>query len=105
MAWEQRDNSGSLFKRKPEERKSERSSEYSGKAMIGGVEHYVDAWVKEDRNGKKYFSLSFKPINGAFRGSSPEPQRDYGRPMQPAPKYPSRSRDDDRGPPDDKIPF
>ena len=103
MAWEPRDMSGTLHKRKPEERRSERSSEYSGKVMINGQQFFIDAWIKEGQNGK-FFSLAFKPMDGAQRSSAP-PQRDYGRPMQPAPKYPSRSRDDDRGPPDDSIPF
>src|SRR5688572_14316161 len=105
MAWEQRDNSGSLHKRPQEERKSERSSEYSGSVMIEGKEYWIDAWLKTaQQSGKKFFSLSFKPKDGAGR-SSAAPHRDYGRPMQPAPKYPSRSREDDRGPPDDSIPF
>lgn len=60
MAYEQRDNSGSLFKNnKP---RNEKSPQFQGKAMIGGVMHFFDAWQKKTSNGETYFSCSFKAM-------------------------------------------
>jgi hypothetical protein len=108
MAWEPRDNSGTLHKRSEEERKSERSSEYSGSVMIEGREFWVDAWVKTaQQSGKKFFSLSFKPKDGAQRSSAP-PQRDYGRPLNDGGRYPPNGGGQApsyKRAPDDEVPF
>lgn len=56
MAYEQKDNSGSLFKNDRKEK--ETHPDYKGTVKIGGVEYWQSAWVKEV-NGKKYFSQSF----------------------------------------------
>ena len=58
MAYEQRDNSGSLFKN--EKKETENHPNATGSAMIGGVEYWVSAWTKKDKNGKPWQSLSFK---------------------------------------------
>ena len=52
MAYEQRDNSGSLFKN---DKKQEGDSKpnMSGKAMIDGVMYFFDAWTKTTGEGKK----------------------------------------------------
>jgi len=60
MAWETKDNTGSLFKNDKKEKPSQPNAR--GRAKIGGVEYFLDAWTKEDKNGNKYQSLSFKPI-------------------------------------------
>ncbi|TME75065.1 MAG: hypothetical protein E6I48_07795 [Chloroflexi bacterium] len=60
--FEQRDNSGALFRAKGEKR-SERSPGYSGKAMIGGVVYRISAWKKETRGGETFLSLSFRPAD------------------------------------------
>jgi hypothetical protein len=57
MAYEQRDNSGSLFKN--EKREKDTHPHATGSAMIDGVEYWVSAWTKEGKNGK-FQSLSFK---------------------------------------------
>lgn len=62
MAYEQRDNSGSVFVNDRKEKPNH--PDRTGKAMIGGVMYYVNGWLKES-NGKKFLSLSFKPIDGA----------------------------------------
>lgn len=113
MAWEQRDNSGALFKRSEDERKSERSSQYSGKVMVEGREYYIDAWIKDGQKGK-FFSLSFKPINGGAQARAPE-TRDYGAPrrqQQSAPHKPEQQNGQrqsryvpQHGVPDEEIPF
>lgn len=60
MAYEQRDNSGTLFKNDKREKDSHPHA--TGKAMIGGVMYYVSAWTKEGSKGK-FQSLSFKPVD------------------------------------------
>ena len=61
MAFEQKDNSGSIFKnRKP---KNEKSPPLTGNAMVGGVEYWVSAWTKTDKNGEKWISFSFQAKN------------------------------------------
>ena len=41
--------------------------DFKGNATINGVEYWIDAWTKErkDGSGRKFFSLRFKPKNGA----------------------------------------
>jgi hypothetical protein len=58
MQADKKDNSGALFSNKD---KPDAKSEYGGSAIIGGVDFWVNAWVKETKDGRKYFSLSFRP--------------------------------------------
>lgn len=60
MAYEMRDNTGSLFKN--DRKENENHADYTGKVLIAGVEYYQNAWVKTAKSGKKYFSQSFKPV-------------------------------------------
>ena len=60
MPYEQRDNSGALFRN---DRKTEPNhADYNGSVMIGGQEYYINAWLKDGKNGK-FFSLSFNVKN------------------------------------------
>ena len=60
MSDQQYDNElrGSLFKNDRKEK--ETHPDYTGTCQIQGVEYYMNAWVKEAKSGKKYFSFSFK---------------------------------------------
>lgn len=60
MAYETRDNSGSIFRN--ENKESENHPNGQGKCMVGGVMYYISAWVKTDKNGHKWQSLAFKPV-------------------------------------------
>ncbi len=95
MAFEQRDNSGALFKN--ERKEKDTHPDYKGNARLGGVDYDIAAWVKEAQGtGKKYFSLSIKPKEegmarraGADQGqsqarSAPEAQR---RGYAPSPQF------------------
>lgn len=58
MAYEMKDNSGSLFKN--DRREKDTHAHAKGTALIDGVEYWVDAWTNEARDGSKYQSLKFK---------------------------------------------
>lgn len=51
-------NSGVLFKN--DRRETDRHPEYTGNGNLNGVEFWINAWVKESKNGKKFFSFSFR---------------------------------------------
>ena len=57
MAYEHKDNSGSLFKN--DKREKDTHPNATGTCMIDGVEYYVSAWTKEGAKGK-WQSLAFK---------------------------------------------
>jgi hypothetical protein len=58
LAYELRDNSGSLFKNDKKETESHPNA--TGKVMVAGVEYWISAWTKEGAKGK-FQSLAFKP--------------------------------------------
>lgn len=68
--YQPRDNTGSLFVN--EQKRSDKSPDRSGKAMIDGKMYYVDGWIKSPQSGEgqKFLSLSFKPVEGNERQSS-----------------------------------
>ena len=57
MAYEQRDNNGSLFKNDKEGNQAR--PDYKGKAMVNGRLMYLSAWVKTTQGGQKYMSIAF----------------------------------------------
>jgi len=59
MAFEQRDNSGSIFRN--EKKEKENHPDYKGSCMVGGVEMWMSSWLKVGANGTKFMSFSFQP--------------------------------------------
>ena len=59
MAFEQKDNSGSIWvnDRKDQDTHPDRT----GSAKIDGVDYWVNGWLRKTNDGKPYLSLSFKP--------------------------------------------
>ena len=49
-------NRGVLFKEK--EKKSDKHPDYKGKLDIDGVTRYLSGWIKQDKNGNSFLSLS-----------------------------------------------
>lgn len=58
MAYEVKDNSGSIFKNTKKEKDTHPTM--TGSAMIDGVEYWVSGWTKESEKSGKWISLSFK---------------------------------------------
>lgn len=69
MAYEQRDNSGSIFKNDKKEKDTH--PDRTGSAMIDGKQYWVSGWVKQDRNGNPWMSLAFKPKEGRADRAAP----------------------------------
>jgi hypothetical protein len=66
MAFELKDNSGSLFIN--ERKEASTHPDRTGSAVIDGKHYYVNGWIKDGKKGK-FLSLSFKPkqASGASR--------------------------------------
>ena len=72
MAYEMKELSGSLFKNQKKEKDTHPNAQ--GSCLIDGVEYWISAWVKEDKNGNKWQSLAFKRKDEA----KPEPKKSGG---------------------------
>ena len=55
-------NSGALFKNNRKE--TEKHPDYTGSINVGGHDHWLSAWLKTDKNGNKFISLSVKRKDG-----------------------------------------
>ena len=60
MAYEKRDNSGTLGRNDRKEKDTH--PDHKGSAMIGGIDYWISAWIKTGPTGK-FFSLAFTPKN------------------------------------------
>jgi hypothetical protein len=56
----QRENSGILFKN--DRKESNNHPDYAGELNVGGVEHFINGWIKQGAKGK-FLSLSVRPKN------------------------------------------
>lgn len=54
-----RDNSGILGKNTRREKDTHPT--HSGQCTIDGKQYWISAWVKDGRDGSRFFSLAFKP--------------------------------------------
>ena len=62
MAYETKDNTGSLFKNTRKEK--ETHPDMTGSARIDGHDVWLSAWTKTDKNGGKYLSIAVKRKDG-----------------------------------------
>lgn len=105
MAYEQRDNSGSIFKNDRKEKDTH--PDRAGTAMIDGVMYYVSGWLKDGTKGQ-FLSLAFKRKDQPAEATLPTRQRGDGtsiseRAMPKGPAKRSIIPDDDMD--GDLIPF
>lgn len=115
MAYEQRDNSGTVFEN--DRKETDKHPDYTGKAMVGGVMYWASMWVKEKQDGTEFFSFSLKPMDDQQRQPQrqepryQEPQRQSRRvPAQGEPQQRQHAQQSRRAPSsfddmDDDIPF
>ena len=83
MAYEQRDNSGSIFKN--DYKKTSAQPDYTGNGMFNGVEGKISAWLKDGQRGK-YLSLAFTPKDElGERASAPKAPSSPSKTMTKAP--------------------
>lgn len=52
-------NSGALFKN--DRKETDKHPDYKGSLNVDGSEFWLSSWIKQDRNGKTYMSLSIQP--------------------------------------------
>ena len=96
MAYEQRDNSGSMIHNP--DKSGETMPDYSGSIMVAGKLYFCDAWEKSTRDGKAMFSIRVKEKKAQAPAPAPEPR------SAPAPRQAPKSSTgfDDMN---DDIPF
>ena len=58
MAWETRENSGSMFKNTRKER--ETHADMTGEINVNGTLYWLNGWRKIDKNGNPWLSLSVR---------------------------------------------
>jgi hypothetical protein len=75
MAFEMRDNSGSLFVNQRKQQPNH--PDFTGKIMVGGVSWRLSAWKKQTKDGKSYLSLSVRELTGEHE------ERDNGNRADP----------------------
>lgn len=103
MAFEQRDNTGSLFRN--DRASSDRHPSHKGTVMVDGVEYWISAWVKEGKKGR-FFSLAFEPKENRDdipfgsretkeSARQPAARSGHGQAAQGRPEAPRASEDED----------
>ena len=76
-----KNNQGAFFVN--DKRATDQHPHYSGSVNIEGVDYYVSIWANQSKEGKKFWSMKFKP-----KVQAP------AAPATPAPTHPA---DDDNG--------
>lgn len=72
-------NRGALFKN-DKEGGNPNWPDYRGSINVAGSDFWLDAWLKKDKKGKTYMSLSIKPKLQSDRSSVPTGGRNDPRP-------------------------
>jgi hypothetical protein len=63
VAFEQKDNTGAVFVN--DRKEQDAHPDRTGTARIGGVDYFVNGWLRKSKSGQPYLSLSFKQKNEA----------------------------------------
>lgn len=59
MAFQQKENTGALFRNDRKEKESH--PDYQGSLNVDGVDYWLSGWLNESKDGRKYFGLQVKP--------------------------------------------
>jgi hypothetical protein len=73
MAYEARDMSGSIFVNTKKEK--DNHPDRTGSCMIDGVEYWMNGWMKKDKNGQPFMSISFKRKDAPSAAASQKTSR------------------------------
>jgi hypothetical protein len=57
---DQREMTGTLSKNTRKEKPSH--ADYTGSVLINGEKYWLNGWVKDGKDGKKFLSLSARPV-------------------------------------------
>ena len=68
---DKKDNSGVLFK--SDKTDNERAPHYKGSIMVGGIDYWISAWVKDGKSGK-FMGLAVSPKDTNPPASKPLPK-------------------------------
>ena len=72
MAYENNNNSGSLFKN--DRKQNDRQPDYTGNAIVNGKTMRISAWVRTSRDGsRKFMSLAFEEVQAQAPAPAPTP--------------------------------
>mgnify|MGYP006278866467 FL=1 len=71
MAYEKRDNSGSMFKNNRKRQDSD--ANLTGSIMVDGKEYWINGWTKTKDDGEKWISLSVRLKQN--QTSAPQPKQ------------------------------
>lgn len=74
---------GVLFKNK--EKKQDTHADYQGNINVAGQEYWLNAWVKKDKNGNPFMSLSVKLKQQPGIAPPPTSQKAQQQRQTPAP--------------------
>lgn len=88
-------NRGALFKNDRKEKDTQ--PDYTGSLNVGGVEFFLDAWLKTAESGRKFMSVSVKR-----KDKQPEAAPAAPPPRAPQRQAPAKTGFDDM---DDDLPF
>lgn len=87
------DNNNSGMLARNERKVQPNHPDFTGQCEIGGVQYWISGWVKDGKQGskmegKRYFSLAFKPkdapAGGSVAASSGQPTSAPARPSRTA---------------------
>lgn len=67
-------NRGVLFRNTRKEK--ETHPDHNGTIDVEGVEYWLSAWIKESKEGKKFFSLSIKKKEPKPQSAQPQPMNE-----------------------------
>jgi hypothetical protein len=73
MAFEQKDNSGALFRNDDKDPNDDKDRDYSGSLNVDGTDYWISGYVRTSKSGRKFLSLSVKSKNAKPKPAEPKP--------------------------------